>query len=122
MRTPLQRIRDIRGHVRSALDLTKAATLADLTRASESLHNAAAELQSLQTDFRATGIADRDGRFRAEVALLKRDTAAAGRVIDAGAALHRGLALRLAGAATVYSPDGSSGIARPAVTSVEIQG
>jgi len=122
MRTPLERARDAHGQIGLALNLCKGASLDDLARASDFLRAAATELHSLQSDFSSTGIADPDGQFRAEMALLKRDMAAAGRIIDAGSALHHGLAVRIAGTAMAYSPHGSKRVATPAPASLEIEG
>lgn len=122
MRTPLERVRAAQAEVGHALELCKGSSLSDLARACEFLHKAAGELHSIQSDFGSTGIADRDGQFREQLTSLKRDMAAAGRVVDAGSAWHRGLALRISGTATAYTPTGSRQAEAPAVTTVEIEG
>jgi len=104
MSTPMQRVRAARSYVQSAIDMSRGASLADLTRTSDHLRSALGTLQSIEQEYRDSGIPDANGRFRAEIAQLRRDMAAAGRIIDGGAALYRGLALRLAGTASAYSP------------------
>lgn len=121
-RTPIERIRSARSMVRAAASLCQTASLEELARACDSLHGAAAELKSLESDYRSSGIADRDGGFREEIALLKREMTGAGRLIDAGSAFHRGLGVRIAGTALAYSPQGSRPVAAPTRASVLVEG
>ena len=122
MSTAVERVRAVRAHVRRARGLSTAASLEDLARASEALQDAVLALRSLQIDFTSTGIADSGGSFRSELALLKREMDAAGRLIDGGSSLYRGLALQISGTGLSYSVAGGTIVSAPTATAVEIRG
>ena len=120
--TPQQRIRAARTSVQLATILAGGPTLQDVARAGDALHAAAAELRSLETEYRSQGIADPSGEFRAELACLRQDFSTTGRVIDTGAALYRGLALRITGESVSYAPQGIPAAEDAAPAAMELVG
>ncbi len=94
---------------------------AQIMDALDLLHSAEAAMRSAEQEVRAGATPDA-GPLRAEIALLKKDTAAMCRVIDAAGALNRGLALRLGCVTPGYAPPGRTPLETAPASMCEVQG
>jgi|SRR5271157_929173 len=115
---PVDAVRAARASVGLAMERCG---VARIELAVDLLRGAAAEVRCAEQAVRA-GATRGAGELRGEVVLLKRDIAALGRVIDAGGALHRGLALRLGCATPGYAPHGRTAPQTAPAPAYEVQG
>jgi hypothetical protein len=110
-----------RKNVSQAIHACGRADEAGLLRAIGFLETSVAYLRQAEAEIRASLPPDR-AKLRCEALLLKRQVAIMMRVIDGGAALRRGLSVRLGSTAPGYTPQGRLA-PRPAPAAVsEMQG
>ncbi len=91
--------------VRLALENWDSSELERIEATEKLLQQAAADLQEAQYRVRA-GISGNNSQLCATVSDLKRDVAQLMRMVDAGAAFYRGLAVRLGESAPTYTANG----------------
>jgi hypothetical protein len=115
---PLEALRAARASVRLALE---SCGVPQIEGAANLLRTAAAEMLRAEESIRG-GAIGQAGELRGEMSLLKQDLAMLGRVIDAGGALYRGLALRLGSPTPGYTPPGSPTRQPAPIPAFEVQG
>jgi hypothetical protein len=102
---PADRLLDAQTCVRRALENWNAGDLECLDRCRGLLEQAAGGMSEFEANLRAGELTPNQD-MRAALVLLKQDVRRATRIVDAGAAFHRGLAARLGSVSPGYDAGG----------------
>ena len=107
--------------LRQAREACRTASLPHLVEAVSILRTASAEFEAWAEQVRRSPKTEAFP-LRSELARVKREVASLLRLVDACAAVQRGLAARSGAMAVAYSPDGSAAVPTPVSSAYDMQG